>query len=338
MSKVCAYDYASNGGGNGQNCDIGKINLTTIKISNIGVSPVIDPAAANPTTTSSECGGSLAACVEGPIKQIDASLMRVSDIHKTTLNADFSYEYSLPKLMGVRSDMYDIVNYRKGLASLDLDYEDYSSGSDANWGDPDYFKSFDPTLMEKYAANKSPNNHVTSTNPTIYEKIISDADLAAKSISNGWTQTPYAADPFLGVSGARVNPFYTFYCLDRAYEIKARIRMVVRDWDRVFTSATSNLELISDSYVMPVQNRIQDLPNSEEEFPEDPGNYNLFNDKNDWDVIVEMTRTDPNNTGVYDPTPAYLGTLYFPTPGASAPYLTSRWWDPSIFPNQGPTD
>ncbi len=327
MSDVCAYDYESNGGGNGQNCDIGTIYLTTIKISDIGVSPAVDPAAANPTTEKSECGGSIVACVEGPIKQIDQEFPTFRQITSTTLNTNFSKDYSLPELIHAKNGMHDIVNYRKGLASLDLNYKDYSSGSDSNWYDPSYFKSFDPNLMEKYAANRSPNNFITSTNPTVYEKFISDAAWAAKSTTKGWTETPYAADPFLGVGGARVNPFYTFYCLDRAFEIKARIRMVVRDWDRVFTSTTSNLELISDSYVFPYSSRIQDIPSIEEEYPNDPGDFNFFNDKDDWDVLVEMTRHDPNSTGVYDPTPAYLGTLYFPTAG---------WWNPSIFPNEGP--
>ncbi len=330
----CAFDYATNSGGNGQNCDTGRMTIDTITVY---LKPNVDPTLPGEISSKDdpqethECGGSIAACVEGPIKQIDPDGMRVSDILNTTLNTNFSKDYSLPKLKDVRTGMYDIVNYRKGLASLNLDYEDYTTGNDAKWGDPDYFKSFDPTLMEKYAANKSPNN-------VDGEKIISDAALATKSISNGWTQTPYAADPFLGVSGARVNPFYTFYCLDRAYEIKARIRMVVRDWDRVFTSTTSNLELISDTWVTPADKRIQDIPNDEDEYKDDPANFNLFNDKDDWDVLVEMTRHDPNNTGVYDWTPAYLGTLYYPTPGAFAPYLTSRWWDPTIFPNEGPAD
>ena len=101
--------------------------------------------------------------------------------------------------------------------------------------------------------------------------------------------------------------------------------MVVRDWDKVFTGTTSNLELISDSYVFPVSSRIQDLPSSELEFPNDPGEFNLFNDNDDWDELVKMSRSDPNLTGVYDPG----DTLWSPTVG---------WWDPSIFPNQGPAE
>ena len=224
--------------------------------------------------------------------------------------------------------MHDIVNYRKGLASLDLNYVDYATFSGGTWpGDTAYLKSFDPNLMEKYAANKSPDN----------VEIIDDTSILAEAtLPHGYTKTKLAADPFLGVGGARVNPFYTFYCLDRAYEIKARIRMVVRDWDRVFTSGTSNLELISDSNLTPVTNRTQDLPQSEVEFPDDPGDFNLYNDKDDWDVLVWMQRSDLSGSGTYDPGFTFWTPWTVPT--TSTPLSVLGWWDPSIFPNQGPTD
>lgn len=310
MQNRCLFDYETNGGGNGQNCDTGIIHYSSIVVTREG-----DPVATVAVETPSEktdCGGEIVACVEGAIKQVDSGAMRTTEIENTIINTDYSQKYSLPSLIGRKAHMNDIVNYRKGLASLDLNFLDYSVPNEAQWSDTNYNKAFDPTLMEKYAANKSPDN-VT---------IITAGAHTIQSEINGYTASPYAADPYLGVNGARVNPFYTFYCLDRAYEIKARIRMVVRDWDRVFSSTASDLELLSDSYKT-VSSRRQDLPSSEEEFPNDPGSYNLFNDKDDWDVMAEMTRTDPNLTGVYDPG----DTLWSPTVG---------WWDPSIFPNEGP--
>ena len=40
----------------------------------------------------------------------------------------------------------------------------------------------------------------------------------------------------LGHSAYEANPFYTFECLDAARDLKARIRVQVREWDRVFTA------------------------------------------------------------------------------------------------------
>jgi hypothetical protein len=326
---LCSFDYETNGGGGGKNCDIGTIGFSIRNVfDNDTVTAGIQPASTSVPTGNHKCGGSLAACVEGPIKQIDSELMRVSEILNTTAGTNFTQDYTLPKLIGVRGDLYDIVNYRKGLASQDLDFISYLPANDSDWGDPDYYKSFDPNLMEKFAANKSPDN---------VEIINAAAILAEATLPHGYTKTKLAADPFLGVGGARVNPFYTFYCLDRAYEIKARIRMVVRDWDRVFTSTTSSLELISDSYVSPASDRIQDLPNSEVEFPDDPGNFNLYNDKDDWDVLVWMQRSDPNGVGVYDSGDT-LWTPWTAPPDPLIPVQSLGWWDPSIFPNQGPTE
>lgn len=46
-----------------------------------------------------------------------------------------------------------------------------------------------------------------------------------KTASLGTKTTPLGADS---------NPFYTFVCLDAAQDIKARIRIIVRDWNRTF--------------------------------------------------------------------------------------------------------
>ena len=326
--SLCSFDYEANSGGGGQNCDIGTIGFNIRNVfDNDTVTAGIQATSISVPTPNHECGGSIVACVEGPIKQIDQEFPIFRQITSTTLNTNFSKDYSLPELIHAKNGMHDIVNYRKGLASLDLNYKDYSSVSDTNWGDPSYFKSFDPTLMEKYAANKSPDN---------VEIIDAAMILAEATLPHGYTKTKLAADPFLGVRGARVNPFYSFYCLDRAFEIKARIRMVVRDWDRVFTSTTSNLELISDSYVFPVKDRIQDLPGSEEEYPNDPGDFSIFNDIDDWDVLVWMQRSDPNGVGVYDP----ADTFWIPwtAPTTDVPVSVLGWWNPSIFPNEGPRE
>jgi hypothetical protein len=58
---------------------------------------------------------------------------------------------------------------------------------------------------------------------------------------NGYTQ---GFDPF-GFSGdARFSNFYTFDCLDASFNPKARIRVLVRDWDREFTTEDSEIESV----------------------------------------------------------------------------------------------
>ncbi len=319
--KLCAYDYATNHGGNGQNCDTGIISFMIYNF--YDTNPLLGGVQLGSSyvdTPDNECGGTIAACVQGAIRKVSplTGMTRGSEIWSTSLNTDYSATYELPALIGKRSAMHDIVNYRRGLAAPDLNFLDYTYlTAGTRWADTIYNKAFDPKLMENYAANKYPDG----------TEIIDAPAILAKSQILGYTNTPYAADPYLGTA-ARVNPFYTFYCLDRGMEIKARIRMVVRDWDRVFPSTSTNLELVSDVYMGATAR--QDLPSDQEENTGDPGYYNYFNDKDDWDVLVWMQRTDPNLTGTYDPG----DTKWSPwTPGASS---ALAWWNPSIFPNQGP--
>ncbi len=232
----------------------------------------------------------------------------------------------LPKTIQ-RAGNYDIVNYRRGLASLDLDFRSYSTANEFRWGDANYNKEYDPQLMEMYSLNRDPaGNRIIDTAGGAPVSLVNNTTYNSYVFSGGVKKTPFAADPFLGLNGARVNPFYTFYCLDRAYEVKARIRMAIRDWDRVFPSTTADLELISDVYKTPATSRRMDLPGTEEEVQNDPGRFNLFNDQNDWDVKVPMERTN---------SPTYVAGTTFWNPATSVSYPTG-FWNPSYFPSLGP--
>jgi hypothetical protein len=62
----------------------------------------------------------------------------------------------------------------------------------------------------------------------------------------------YADHSFVGrthssvVSRNIVKPYYAFYCLDKARDVKAQIRLFVREWDKELNKTSSNMTLISD--------------------------------------------------------------------------------------------
>lgn len=322
---LCKFDYKTVGGGNGENCDVGQMTYNFTNVYDSNPDPVVTTVASRPNPKSPHaCGGSITSCVGGAIKQEPTLANNAYGvvIHETNLNQNFSTTKTLPKFM-TRGKSVDITNFRRGLASLNLDYQDYTTGNEGLWGNATFNKEYDPFLVEKYSMNQNPDSSpivdLTGMAP-IYT--VDNATFVAKAREDGYTATPLAADPFLGYGGARVNPLYTFYCLDTAMEVKARIRMAVRDWDRVFPSTTTDLELISDVY-KPLSGRRQDMPNGEPEIPTDPSPVNVYNDFDDWDAFVEMTRADPNLVGVYDPG----DTTWEPSLG---------WWNPAIFPSLGP--
>jgi hypothetical protein len=129
---------------------------------------------------------------------------------------------------------------------------------------------------------------------------------------------PLAADPYMGI-GTHVNPYYTMYCLDAAYDIKARIRLVVREWDRVFPTTSSDIEYVSDLHLG--INARQDVP-GQVEITDDMDGIVNFNDIGSWDEFAPMSRFP----GIYDPLVTYWTPYLDPT-------YVDGWFNPLIFPN-----
>ncbi len=68
-----------------------------------------------------------------------------------------------------------------------------------------------------------------------------------------WNSYVQPLDPLgsAGVTGVvDYDNFYTFNCLDAAYNVKARIRVQVRDWDREFTPELAALERVTSNSMM----------------------------------------------------------------------------------------
>jgi hypothetical protein len=343
FNTMCKFDYDTNGGGNGENCDIGSHGVTIRNITTTETDTGLVTTYDDEQKVES-CGGAIAACVGGPIKQISklTDVTRGSEIYRTELNTNFSTTFDIPSLYGKeKAGNFDLVNFRRGLASMNLNYLSYEEANWTAWDkdDPEN-KLFDANIMERYAANRFP----VGSDPIITTALLNiKKESYPSSSAPEVTATPYAADPFLAsLSNYRVNPFYTFYCLDNAFEIKARIRMVVREWDRVFPSNTANLELISDLGLNPPgtgnpdDQRRQDIPTDSsaydlEEVDSDPGLYNTYNDIRDWDDLVPMQRSDTSSDSVQ--VLVGLGTFVL-SPFPTATY-TDGWWNPNYFPNQG---
>jgi hypothetical protein len=282
-------------------------------------------------TRTHNCGGKAINCIGGPIREhsgLNAStrgtLITTAEFDKT-----MTIEYEYPNLMeeGAGLPNWHYANYRRDLASSQIDYgtseHDYVSlpvvphnatylGA---WSNAALNKIFEPNVMERYARNilwdqtrmiDTTINALDGIN-TIYER--------ASVFSNTYYGRPLAADPFLGMGGAYyTSPFYTFYCLDTAMDIKARIRLAVRDWDRAFPS-TSDLELLSDINLG--TSARQDLQSYDED-TSSTDDFNEFNDISDWDDNIWMERYLSGGILIYRPLPdgsyadGYFNPFYFP--------------------------
>ncbi len=315
-AELCSFDYSRqplvSGIEPGKNCDVGTIFVNEVSLATDALG-VITPTPFKPLMAKRKitCSGKAANCVRGPILQSSRpDLLREIEYSPTVADQAFSKSYEYSELLTKdRHGTVEYTNFRSSLASPEVDYQQYSNNAFANaWTTDSNRKRFNPAAMEFYAANRKPGGAST-------DLIVSDAAFVTASVVNGYTARPFAADPFMGLTfgtttgtvknapdafdsntiNYRVNPYYVVYCLDAALDIRARIRIVARDWDRTFTSSNA-LEDISDYRGSTTPNLIsrQDNP-FDQEILGDAGALNSFNDYFDWDNMIYMQRT----AGVY---------------------------------------
>ena len=292
-NELCRYDYSQTIA-NGENCDIGVINIQEI---NITLDATTGLPVNSTTTREIQCGGEVVNCVKGPIKKETTISQFTSGTVVTEVPEDqaHSNERVFPGLITEqRTKNIEYVNYRRFLASTVVDFWNplvpaYRAGAFLTGTSVD--TNFEPEVMRMYALNLRMDGLTSNNDPA--------AVRAQAGAVVGYATKPLSSEPFVGFydySSAdpnehydfSVNPYYTFSCLDNAFETTARIRIVVRDWDRIFDKNASYMETLSDYDYG--SNARQDR----RYFVFDPSN---FNNMQDWDDILQMTRRD----GAYDP-------------------------------------
>jgi hypothetical protein len=321
------------------NCDTGiiKINEYVASKLDLDANGVPETVKVNQTLRTISCGGKAANCIEGPIKLTTLSPKYTNGliVSKTVLNKSFTTQWDLPALFGIYSSNRRYVNYRRDLASTQIEYGDsnrlyndsnpnndttLSSAYLSSFGDPLYKYSFEPNVMSNYSNNKRMNGTELVTSAMIEDRIY---DYWGSRSGNLTAGRPLAAEPFIGFGSNKTNAYYTFYCLDNALDIRARVRMVVRDWDRVLSSSPTDVSFarISDVDLLPPFAR-QDVPYTVE-VTGDTDSWNDFNDFFDWDDTLDMQRDD---AGVgYNP----AITVWRPYP---ADNFVDGFLNPLVFP------
>jgi hypothetical protein len=315
--ELCEFNYLD------KKCDEGIITIMEYQVSHtVGQAgpPVVLPVTAvTPTKREISCGGNHLNCVDGPIKNLSNIYAASStELNQATYNEAFSKEYSYAGNYPAKSSNKRYANFRRNLANPNIDfvdsdqnlgvpYLDASTGYVSKFGGLVPETSFQPLLMDYYSYNYRWDG-ASSVVDTVSPNTIAGS-LKSQTVINGYTAEPYAAEPFLGFGSHRVNPFYTFYCFDEDLDIKGRIRMVVREWDRLLPSTSiSTMTYISD--IGSLTGSRQDYAYGQTtENPGDPDAYNAYNDLEDWDDFLFMTRTPGAILGTGS------GTLWEPKTG-----------------------
>lgn len=304
VTDLCDYNYETDTAS--VNCDSGEISVIEYTLDGATTTPNIVSNIGAVSTT--KCGGKTINCVSGAIRQETElnKYTRGTMIARTTLNSSYTRTLDLPSThsLGKSSNKY-YINYRRDLASSAAPfngawagpYDDGVTGA-AYMALFNTATTFSPAIFDRYARNRKEDS----------TSMITAAMLTRQSLSNGHVSVPYAAEPYLGVSDA-VNPYYTFYCFDNAFDVKARIRLFIREWDRTLPTTNTTLELISD--INAGTSARQDIPGVDEISGEnDP--YNAFNDLGDWDDLLPMARAATGVTYYYEPVRGFWESANFP--------------------------
>lgn len=321
-SRLCRFNYPD-----GPSCDVGEITINEYSITydkgDLSATPPVPPSwSLTKTIRSLKCGGKITNCVSGPVSQMKTGVSKYTEITNTNLNVEFKKQYSYDSLIGKFASTKRYANYRRDMASKNIDFMNsysFSTGLPAAYTGiwtTSYAlnRIFDPQVLDFFSNNmKLDGTQLITANGSPNDDILTESVRTKK-----FQAIPYAADPYLGLVYP-VNPFYTFYCFDKAFDIKARIRMLVREWDRVFPSDTSDFELLSD--LGKGANARMDST-VKYEVPGDSDYWIYFNDLWDWDDKIPMQR-DP---GALNPST----TIWRPVPTVSFP---DGFFNPGYFPN-----
>lgn len=300
--ELCRFNYPDTE----NDCDIGEIlvNKLAVTYTPPGDDPITQPATLKHEVISRivTCGGTPGNCTRGAHEEMQTYNKGdawVTEISQPELNKDVKVEFKLPQLIGKYGSTKKYANFRRDLASTQIDYVSAATGAPtyaaykSSFGIAGIGKIFNPGLMDMYSANKLMDGTPLVTGPMID---------AVSYPFNMYKAVPLAAEPYIGLMD-KVSAFYSFYCLDTAFDIKARVRMVVRDWDRIYPTNTDN-EYLSD--IWRGASSRQDNPGYVE-LPGDEDIFIPFNDMRDWDDQIPMTRT----AGPYSAS----GTVWEPVSG-----------------------
>ena len=190
------------------------------------------------------CGGSQVACFDGPgvdIVEDPESANGVITQNGELAELNLDYKTVSPFSEGKDSNMY-VSSYQRTCTSdvTKLDFE--SSGVNFNGSDFE--------LFGRYYGDNNLYGHTDPFNPFFVEKFPTtsiDAD------NNGSVDyVVYGTHPFMSIKedgeSARSNTssYYSVRCLDQSKDVKAQIRLHVREWDREFTKENVYHSRISD--------------------------------------------------------------------------------------------
>tara|TARA_R110000868_G_scaffold226115_11_gene478645 strand:- start:6553 stop:10059 length:3507 start_codon:yes stop_codon:yes gene_type:complete len=247
----CHGDYSSDTNYlNGPNCDDGKYTTVTVSYSDDDDNGTCDSSTTS--TSLSDCGGKKYACYGGSQKEEFSEAQLAAGVRSTIFNATegatLEYTITSPLNQGLITNR-NIANYTANNSCADAD--GYNPNN-TNWRA--YANQLvSRTLSGTISSGAQYSNSIVGVGTVFTEEltvgdtinvgsesyvimlISDDTNMRVSNpIDSVFAGQTYSLSAYNSPLTAGAEPFYEFACLDAAYDTKARIRVLVREWDRDF--------------------------------------------------------------------------------------------------------
>ncbi|MFP5490808.1 MAG: hypothetical protein ACLGG0_04865 [Bacteriovoracia bacterium] len=241
--NLCTYNYGET------MCDEGRIQIHDVTVTGTDTSDppdnipdVISVTGSTPRTR--ECGGSVYNCIGGAIRDVIPTANKgftsvVTSLEENEGKVTMTINQSIEK-RGTNLHAANFMRQCSGVANYNA----------ANSFTPLPGVEFDPNVLASYS-KLGVSTTGTQEKDTNNLDVIPLADHPFRAGIPGNVVATFAPNsPLRKFSAANMSnqPFYTFSCLDHAYDVKARIRVAVREWNRNFSPTTQNFQFVSDVY------------------------------------------------------------------------------------------
>lgn len=227
----CYFDYSDD---NGPNCDDGEVRILRYELrpnpndvvqdengNDVASCATLDPAVVRVSQETIDCAGDNLSCLAGPSVDLLEDREVVTQIIDNSELNKFSQEftYTAPEEKEYKSNMY-LANYSRVCSDTSTDK------TSANVFETLTFKGEEIEDFRFFTGSQRSETGYSYTGNA------SDANVLANS-------------PFRSTYGTM--PYYGFYCLDQARDVKAQIRLFIREWDKDFTQTDVYLARVSDA-------------------------------------------------------------------------------------------
>lgn len=240
--SFCSYDYSQEatpaGVDKGPNCDEGAISYSTVVFSVVEDAGGTQSIAIGGETDLHRCGGNVRACTAGPMpvelanewtaRGVNGKFTATQEAAKTV-----EYKVDAPYSLGHNTNFH-IANFTRQCSGVGLWNLSSSFLGSAN--------SYNPDLIAEYTELGAKTDVVQETDARGFDVVIISDDPFRAGLAGINPNINYSVEKFSS------EPHYQFLCLDKAFDIKARIRVAVREWNKNFLVSLTSLAFVSDVF------------------------------------------------------------------------------------------